>query len=201
MKFTNEQKEVKELLSKILDHEKKLVKKDRSMKHAVLFELMYNDICEKTETNIEALLYVNLFLMSKGLNLKLAKSRDSWYYTINGAQFICAQSVPLIPIYGRVFRDKVDYYVPCNIAMSFFSEKKYTDNRTRHGEMNPKAKRLYNAVEKEIIGDETEKLFSPKNQAYVKSMVARNSIAFQAINNGIDNVEKIIADYRNKKTA
>ncbi len=202
MKANNdEQKEIKALLSQIFDHEKKLVEKDSSMKNAILFELMYNKIVEKTESNIEALLYVNIFLKSKGLDLKLAKSRDSWYYTINGAQFICAQSVPLINIDGRVFKEKVDCYVPCNIAMSFFNEKKYIDSRTRQGEMNSKGGKIFSAVEKEIIGDETEKLFSQRNEAYVKSMVARNSIAFQAINNGIDNVEKVINEYKKTNNA
>ena len=200
MKLTREQNEIKDLLSQIFDHEKKLVEKDSSMKQAVLFELMYNKIVEKTESDIEALLYTNIFLTSKGLDLKLKKSRDSWYYTINGGQFICAQSVPLIHISGRVSRDKVNDYVPSNIAMSFFNEEKYTDHRTRQGEFNVKALKLYSAVEKEIIGDEIEKLFSQKNQAHVKNMLARNSIAFQAINNGIDNVEKVIADYRSKET-
>lgn len=194
--MTNEQKEIKELLSQILDHEKKLVEEDSSMEHAVLFELMYNKIVKKTESNIEALLYANLFLDSKGMDLKLVKSRESWYYTFNGAQFICAQCVPLIPIYGRVSREKIDYYVPFSIVMSFFRDAKYTDHRTRQSTFNTKAEKLYSAVKKEIVGDEIEKLFSPKNQAYVKSMVARNNIAFQAINNGIDNAEKIINEYR-----
>lgn len=195
---TAAQNEFETLLKEIKEYEKNITSRDSHLKNAVFFELLCNEVQDRTSSDLEATLYINKYLLNKGIDLKIA---ENGFYTVTGAQYLCHKQVPYISIPGRVFRETtsdkaVSFTEKNNILWKFLNKESYIDKRKRdYGSLNKKGKDAYNFIFDQVVGNEIDIAFSEETTKYVDEMVARNSIAFQAINNGISFVEKALNDY------
>ena len=171
------------------------IEKNFTKEKVIFNELLYNAVRARVKTDIETLLFINQYILSINSNLQMT---GHGYYTLNGQQFICAKNTLNIRLSGYLFKNTAPLFVidEYDVVEKFLFKKGHIDKRTKQPTLNKQGKDLYNKIVAEIVGSELEFIFSEKNKRYVKEMVARDDIVFQAINNGIGNVEKVIAEYR-----
>lgn len=197
---TQAQKKFNELLSKVIERGRELEKSDSALKDVIYCELAYAEIESRSRSDLEKLLLANIFLRSKGRDLKLVcAENNSKYYTINGMQYICEIKVPLINIFGRVFRENISLKSFCaarNVVYRVLDENGMTDTRFSDGRLSEQGEIAYKFIFNAVVGSDIDHAFSVENLSLVRRLIAQNKIAFQAIHNGIDAAEKAVMEYR-----
>lgn len=183
--------------------EDKLVEKDSEMKSAIFFESVYKRVCDRVDDDgRKTMLYLNRWFNTKGMEgLKLIQdSKRVNYYTINGGQFITHVNSSIRRVEGVVFRRHIDtnllnFTDRCNIIYNYLRK---TFGVKQSLELNKKGNDLFDQIIKHFSTDEImNEIFNKSSDEYVEREILLSNIIFQARENGLDAVKRVIKETEN----
>jgi hypothetical protein len=183
--------------------EDKLVEKDSEMKSAIFFESVYKRVCDRVDDDgRKTMLYLNRWFNTKGMEgLKLIQdSKRVNYYTINGGQFITHVNSSIRRVECVFFRRHIDtnllnFTDRCNIIYTYLSK---TCGVKQSLELNKKGNDLFDQIIKHFSTDEImNEIFNKSSDEHVEREILLSNIIFQARENGLDAVKRVIKETEN----
>ncbi len=180
-----------------------LAKRDETLKNAVFWELVYDEVSTQIENDFVKMFLINKFMIDLNMGgLRIIKDstkpyNEGDYYTITGAQFIIGVKVPELPVNGLVTKtivntgkDGVAISERMNLIANFCKAKSFDKNRVIEFTKYLKKKLKVEDYAKLVLSEDAIK--------QAEDYVLREEICFQAKWNGIEAVKNLLnKEYEN----